>query len=75
MGYGEHLRNLLQPLGIYNLTPGSLSGSELDALGAGLDKLSRRLDYAERESALATAESEGLDRREALFARDRKSVV
>jgi len=61
MGYGEHLRNLLQPLGIYDLAPGSLSGSELDALGTGLDKLSGRLDYAERESALATAESEGLD--------------
>ena len=59
MGYGEHLRNLLQPLGIYDLAPGSLSGSELDALGAGLDKLSGRLDYAERESALATAETEG----------------
>lgn len=69
MGYGEHLRNLLQPLGIYDLAPGSLSGSELDALGTGLDKLSGRLDYAERESALVTAESEGLDRREALFAR------
>ncbi|MDE7261763.1 MAG: hypothetical protein K2N78_06850 [Oscillospiraceae bacterium] len=69
MGYGEHLRNLLRPLGIYDLKKGSLSGSELDALGHGLDALSERLDYVERESALATAEGEGLDRREALFAR------
>ena len=69
MGYGDHLRTLLRPLGIYDLTAGSLSGSELDALGQGLDALSERLDYVERESALATAESEGLDRREALFAR------
>lgn len=69
MGYGEHLRNLLRPLGVYDLTAGSLSGSELDALGRGLDALSDRLDYVERESALATAEGEGLDRREALFAR------
>ena len=69
MGYGDHLRNLLRPLGVYNLKEGSLSGSELDALGYGLDALSERLDYVERESALATAESEGLDRREALFAR------
>ena len=63
MGYGEHLRKLLRPLGIYDLTPGSLSGSELDALGAGLDALSERMDYVERESALATAEGEGLRRR------------
>ena len=69
MGYGDHLRNLLQPLGVYDLKAGSLSGSELDALGHGLDALSERLDYVERESFLATAESEGLDRREALFAR------
>ncbi len=69
MAYGEHLRNLLRPLGIYDLAPGSLSGSELDALGCGLDSLSERMDYVERESALATAEGEGLRRRETLFAR------
>lgn len=69
MGYGEHLRRFLRPLGIYELRSGSLSGSELDALGWGLDKISARLDYVERESALATAEDEGLRRRELLFAR------
>lgn len=69
MGYSDHLRTLLRPLGVYDLTEGSLSGSELDALGLGLDGISERLDYVERESGLATAESEGLDRREALFAR------
>ncbi len=69
MGYGEHLRKLLRPLEIYDLTPGSLSGSELDALGKGLDALSQRMEYVERESALATAEGEGLRRRELLFAR------
>ena len=69
MGYGEHLRTFLRPLGIYALTPGSLSGSKLDALGHGLDVLSCRMDYVERESALFTAEGEGLRRRETLFAR------
>lgn len=69
MGYSEHLMRLLRPLGVYDLQPGSLSRSELEALGRGLDALSSRLDYVERESALATAEGEGLDRREALFAR------
>lgn len=68
MGYGEHLRNLLRPLGVYDLSAGSLSGSELDALGYGLDALSAQLDYAERESAPATAVGEGLDKWEALFA-------
>ena len=60
---------MLRPLGVYNLKPGSLSGSELDALGHGLDALSERLDYVEREGSLFTAEGEGLDRREWLFAR------
>ena len=69
MGYAQHLRKLLRPLGIYDLSQGSLSGSELDALGSGMDSLSQLLDYVERESALATAEGEGLRRREALFAR------
>jgi len=69
MGYSDHLRSLLRPLGIYDLTPGSLSNSELEALGSGLDGISRRLDYVERESALSTAEGEGLDRLESLFAR------
>lgn len=69
MGYSDYLRRLLGPLGIYDLSAGSLSGSELDALGSAFDGISAQLDYAERESALSTSESEGLDRREALFAR------
>ena len=69
MGYSGHLRELLRPLGVYELSPSSLSGAELEALGSGLDSLSARLDYVERESALSTAQGEGLDRREALFAR------
>ncbi len=69
MGYSDYLRNLLRPLGVYDLSDGSLSGSELDALGYGLDRLEGRMDYVERESALATAEGEGLDRWETLFAR------
>lgn len=69
MGYGDYLRTLLRPLGIYKLSEGSLSGSELDAIGMGLDKLSKRLEYVERESQLGTAQDEGLNRMEALFAR------
>ena len=69
MGYSDHLRRLLRPLGVYDLRPESLSGAELEALGRGLDGVSARMDYVERESALATAVEEGLKRREALFAR------
>ena len=69
MGYCDYLKALLRPLGVYDLSPESLSGSELEALGSGLDTLSSQMAYAERESSLATAEGEGLDRMEALFAR------
>ena len=67
--YEEYLRGLLAPLGVYRLDRGSLSGAELYALGRGLDGVSARMDYVERESALFTAEGEGLRRRETLFAR------
>lgn len=69
MGYSDYLRNLLKPLGVYDLSCGSLSGSELDALGLGLDGVDASVAYTEREGSLATAEGEGLSRREALFAR------
>lgn len=67
--YEEYLRSLLAPLGVYRLDRDSLSGAELYALGKGLDALSERLETVERESITATAEDEGLRRREALFLR------
>ena len=67
--YEEYLRALLAPLGIYRLDRESLSGSEIFALGKGLDRVSERLNEVERESVTATAEDEGLRRREALFLR------
>ena len=67
--YEEYLRALLSPLGVYRLDRDSLSGAELYALGKGLDALAERLDAVERESLTATAEDEGLCRREALFLR------
>lgn len=69
MGYSDYLKLLLKPLGVYDLSDGSLSASELAALGQGLDDLSAAIDHTEQESSLATAENEGLDRRETLFAR------
>lgn len=67
--YEEYLRALLAPLGVYRLDRDSLSGAELYALGKSLDDLAERLDTVERESVTATAEDEGLRRREALFLR------
>lgn len=67
--YEEYLRALLAPLGVYRLDRDSLSGAELYALGKGLDAVSERLDNVEREGVTATAEGEGLRRREALFLR------
>ena len=67
--YEEFLRRLLAPLGVYRLDRDSLSGAELYALGRGLDAVAERLERAEREGVTATAEDEGLRRREALFLR------
>lgn len=67
--YEEYLRALLAPLGVYRLDRDSLSGAELYALGRGLDAVSDRLDSVEREGVTATAEGEGLRRRESLFLR------
>lgn len=67
--YETYLRQLLSPLGIYDLGGGSVNGAELYALGQILDRTGRRLEIVERESVTTTAEDEGLRRREAPFAR------
>jgi hypothetical protein len=67
--YEEYLRALLEPLGVYDLREGSINGAELAALGLSFDRIGERLETVERESLTATAEDEGLDRREALFLR------
>lgn len=67
--YARFLKELLAPLGVYDLAEGSINESELHALGAGLDTVSDELEYVQREAFPATAETEGLTRREALFAR------
>ncbi len=68
-GYAEFLKALLEPLKVYDLSPGTVNESELWALGAGLDGVSAALETAEREALTATARDIGLSRREALFAR------
>ena len=67
--YEEFLRRLLAPLGVYDLTEKSVNGAELYALGRELDGAAARLETVEREALTATAEGEGLFRRENLFSR------
>jgi len=67
--YEAFLKGLLAPLGIYDLRDRTLNESALYAAAAGLNGVSDKLEYAEREALTFTAESEGLQRREALFAR------
>ena len=69
MGYGDYIRDLLRPLGVYDFTPGGYSHSETEALGVGFDGCAEAVDYAEQEGILMTAEGEGLERRERLFAK------
>ena len=73
--YEEFLRRLLEPLGVYDLREGTLNTAELAALGVGLDHVAERLDTAEREALAATAEADGLRRREALFLRRSAAVT
>lgn len=67
--YEEYLRNLLEPLGVYDLRTGTVNLAELSALGQGLDWVSGHLEAVEREALTATAEDQGLTRRESLFLR------
>lgn len=67
--YEAYLRGLLAPLGVYDLSDSAVNAAELHALGRFMDAVSAKLDEAERESHLTTAEDEGLRRRESLLAR------
>lgn len=68
MGYASYITELLRPLGIYTFRAGSVSGSEIESIGAALDECARDLAEKEREALVATAEAQGLAQMEALFA-------
>ena len=68
MSHAEYLRNLLRPLGVYDLTA-PFNGGELDAQGEALDGAMARIEEVQRESSLTTAEDWGLERVAALFVR------
>ena len=48
MGYGAYLKELLAPLGVYDLAAGTVSEGELYALGTLLDTVAQRLETVER---------------------------
>lgn len=68
MSYAQYLRELLRPLGIYNLEA-VFNGGELDTQGEVLDKVMAWLDEIQQESSLVTAEDWGLEYVARLFVR------
>ena len=67
MGYADYLRQLLEPLGVYNLEPSSFSGAQLEALGSAMDALWQHLQDMQKESIVLTARNLGLQSWERLF--------
>ena len=61
MSYAAYLKNLLRPLGIYQLD-GTYNGAELDSVGLALDGVEEALERAQREMCPLTAQGEGLER-------------
>ena len=68
MSGAEYLRDLLRPLGVYDLEA-PFNGGELEAAGLALDEMELALEEIEQEVLLTTAEDWGLERWAALFAR------
>ena len=68
MSHAQYLRDLLRPLGIYDLEA-PFNGGELDVQGGALDGVLERLEEVEREVCLDTAESWGLENAASLFTR------
>ena len=67
MSYAEYLKDLLRPLGIYNLEDGSFSAAELQGIGWALDRRLEDLERLKQEMIILTAEDEGLDLIESLL--------
>lgn len=68
MSYGDYLKQLLRPLGVYRLD-GTINGAELESAGEAMDGVQALLDTIHREADLTTAGKEGLDAVEGLFLR------
>ena len=70
MSYTDYLKELLRPLGVYDVDA-PFNGGELTAAGEALDGAFGALEEVERESSLLTARSWGLEGLAALLLRRR----
>ena len=61
MNYAEYLKELLRPLGVYNLDEGPFNATELESIGAELDGCSEELNTLCREMLVLSAQDEGLE--------------
>ena len=68
MSYTQYLKDLLRPLGVYDLNA-PFNAGELEGAGTALDGVAGALEEIQREASLSTAESWGVERMAALFAR------
>lgn len=68
MSYAQYLRQLLAPLGVYQLNA-PFQGGELEALGDAFDQVEGALEELNREACLATAEDWGVEQAASLFRR------
>lgn len=69
MSYAGYLRDLLRPLGVYQLEGGGPGSGELIGIGAALDGCGGELERTQREMLLTTAEDQGLEAVEGLLSR------
>ena len=60
MSHAAYLRELLRPLGVYDLSA-PFNGGELDAQGEAMDQCMEYLEEIQRESSLVTARDWGLE--------------
>lgn len=67
MSYEAYLRELLEPLGVYDWEHGVFHRAELAGVGSALDACAAELERVQREMLLSTAEDEGLETVEALL--------
>ena len=61
MSYAQYLKDILVPIGVYNLE-GTFNRAELSALGGALDTTATELETLGQEMNLVTARQWGLDR-------------
>ena len=59
MGYETYLVQMLQPLGVYDLSEGKINRAELAVYGTQMDLGADHLEDSGREMCLATAEGFG----------------